>query len=445
MDDAGDGVAVDEGGPDLRRSTRGRRPRPAGGTWSRRRAPARCTISRMPMHRVPMPSQTPSSVARARPTPTSARTRPMRAPKSSSRTTGSSGALARRMNCDPGQVAAQVVGLLDGGAEGEALGDDREDQDADRPVPVLDGVRVPDLLVALVEREHAADGEQDDGDEEAVDVAFAAVAEGVFGGGLRAWPSCRRASSRPWLPESASECTPSASIEEEPLKAKATNLLTAMARLAPSAATIALVPPDALMCAGCPFRRPCRPAWRRVRCVRGTLLQSWVAPGLRPPTVARKTVPSPAAVGVFAGREEGGAARFQADPAAVGAGEAGAAGGAQQDLRCAVVERRGGRRRGRGRSGTAGTRRSGCRRPPRRRRSASGRSTPGSPALEADDAQQFGDVDVLGGEPAAQHVVGVGHDLDAEAARGRRAGRRRRGRGPRRAARTDVVEQHARR
>ena len=40
---------------------------------------------------------------------------------------------------------------------------------------------------------------------------------------------------------------------DEPLKANATNLATAMARLAPSAATIALVPPDALICAECPF------------------------------------------------------------------------------------------------------------------------------------------------------------------------------------------------
>jgi hypothetical protein len=49
------------------------------------------------------------------------------------------------------------------------------------------------------------------------------------------------------LPESARECTPSASIDEDPLKANATNLATAMDRLAPSAATIALFPPDALM------------------------------------------------------------------------------------------------------------------------------------------------------------------------------------------------------
>lgn len=55
-------------------------------------------ISRTPIHRVPMPSQTPSPVSRAMPTPARARTRPTSAPRSSSRTTGSSGALARLMN-----------------------------------------------------------------------------------------------------------------------------------------------------------------------------------------------------------------------------------------------------------------------------------------------------------------------------------------------------------
>lgn len=84
----------------------------------------------------------------------------------------------------PGTLAPQDVGLLDGRAEGEGLGDDREDQDADRPVPVRQLVRVLDLLVALVEGEHAADREEDDRDEEGVDVALAAVAEGVLRGGL---------------------------------------------------------------------------------------------------------------------------------------------------------------------------------------------------------------------------------------------------------------------
>lgn len=50
------------------------------------------------MHRVPMPSQTPSPVASAMLTPPSARIRPTSAPRSSKRTTGSSGALAWRTN-----------------------------------------------------------------------------------------------------------------------------------------------------------------------------------------------------------------------------------------------------------------------------------------------------------------------------------------------------------
>jgi hypothetical protein len=46
-------------------------------------------------------------------------------------------------------------------------------------------VRLAQLLDALVEREDAADAEQDDRDDEGVDVALAAVAEGVLGvGGL---------------------------------------------------------------------------------------------------------------------------------------------------------------------------------------------------------------------------------------------------------------------
>lgn len=84
----------------------------------------------------------------------------------------------------PGAVAARLVGLTDRRTEGEDLGDDREDQDPDRPVPGLDLVRVLDLLVALVDREHAADREEDDGDEERVDVALAPVAEGVLRSGF---------------------------------------------------------------------------------------------------------------------------------------------------------------------------------------------------------------------------------------------------------------------
>jgi len=49
------------------------------------------------------------------------------------------------------------------------------------------------------------------------------------------------------LPESARECTPSASIEEDPENAQAMNFVTAMPRFAPSAAMIALLPPEVLM------------------------------------------------------------------------------------------------------------------------------------------------------------------------------------------------------
>ena len=51
-------------------------------------------------------------------------------------------------------------------------------------------------------------------------------------------------SSSAWLPESATECTDSASIELDAVSRNATNLVTAMPRLAASAARIALVLPS---------------------------------------------------------------------------------------------------------------------------------------------------------------------------------------------------------
>ncbi|GAA2214349.1 hypothetical protein GCM10009850_098140 [Nonomuraea monospora] len=48
------------------------------------------------------------------------------------------------------------------------------------------------------------------------------------------------------MPESATEWMPSASIEEDPVNAAATNFATAIAKFAVKAATIALVPPLAL-------------------------------------------------------------------------------------------------------------------------------------------------------------------------------------------------------
>ena len=61
---------------------------------------------------------------------------------------------------------------------------------------------------------------------------------------------------------SATECTPSASIDDAPVKAKPMNLAMAIARLASRATTTDLVP--------CPWtsrmssRRPCRPGPERV-------------------------------------------------------------------------------------------------------------------------------------------------------------------------------------
>jgi hypothetical protein len=81
---------------------------------------------------------------------------------------------------DPGLVLrADLVALLDRGAQRERLQQDRDAQNRQRDPQVLEFVRIQDLLDALVDREQAADGEQDDGHQERVDVALSAVAEGV--------------------------------------------------------------------------------------------------------------------------------------------------------------------------------------------------------------------------------------------------------------------------
>ena len=54
-------------------------------------------------------------------------------------------------------------------------------------------------------------------------------------------------SSKPWLPESATECTASASVAVEPLTMAATNLHAAIATLPASAAMTTLRLPSAAM------------------------------------------------------------------------------------------------------------------------------------------------------------------------------------------------------
>ena len=85
----------------------------------------------------------------------------------------------------PGLLPADVVRLDDGGPEREGLGNDRTQQHGQRNPPEVpfDGMRVLELVPCLIEGEEAADAEQDDGDNEGIDVALPAVAEGVLGAG----------------------------------------------------------------------------------------------------------------------------------------------------------------------------------------------------------------------------------------------------------------------
>ena len=127
----------------------------------------------------------PSPVIRVRPTPNSAKTRPSSAPRSSSRMTGSSGCLAVRMNltqlCLPRTWFDSMIAVRNEN-DSAMMAPDQHGQ-RNPPEVALDGVRVLDLLPRLVQREEAADAEQHDRDDEGVNVAFAAVAEGVFRAG----------------------------------------------------------------------------------------------------------------------------------------------------------------------------------------------------------------------------------------------------------------------
>ena len=143
-----------------------------------------------------------------RPTPMRAKTRPMSAAMSSSSTTGSSGCLAWRTNatqlCLPRtwfDSCTAVRSENDSSTIAMMSTSDRQPRHLER-------MRVVELLDALVEREDAADREQDDRDDEGVDVALAPVAEGVLLVGLplrlaaaeqQQQPGCRsrRASARP--------------------------------------------------------------------------------------------------------------------------------------------------------------------------------------------------------------------------------------------------------
>ena len=80
----------------------------------------------------------------------------------------------------------------------------------------LQRMRMTQLLVALIQREQRPQGEQHHRDQERGEVADPAVPKGWPGSGPR---RARRppASSIAWLPESATECRASASIEDAPV------------------------------------------------------------------------------------------------------------------------------------------------------------------------------------------------------------------------------------
>ena len=111
------------------------RPRRAAGSSSRPRGRPRRPPAARRCSAVPTPSQMPLPVSRVSPTPNRAKTRPISAAKSSSSTTGSSGALARADELAPTTARPRIwLRLADRGAEGEALQADRR-RPARRPAP----------------------------------------------------------------------------------------------------------------------------------------------------------------------------------------------------------------------------------------------------------------------------------------------------------------------
>ena len=137
------------------------------------------------------------------------------APKSSSSTTGSSGFLVPRMNCHHVRPAAQRVRLADPRCATTATRARCEAQHAERPHRRFELVRVRQLLDAFVDREHAAEREQHQRDDERPEVARRAVAERMRLVGRPVGPAARRATAAPGCPVSASEWIDSASIEAE--------------------------------------------------------------------------------------------------------------------------------------------------------------------------------------------------------------------------------------
>ena len=139
---------------------------------------------------VPMTSKIPFRVISVIPTPNSANTSPTSAAKSSSRITGSSGALAERMNffqdCWPRVLLDSMMAVRKEKLSA-MIAATEHDQRHPPPRPVQQAVgfafvHLVPLVVRLVEGEQPADAEQHHGDDEAEDVAFPPVAERMLRG-----------------------------------------------------------------------------------------------------------------------------------------------------------------------------------------------------------------------------------------------------------------------
>src|SRR5215204_1818790 len=130
-----------------------------------------------PIASVPSPSKTGLPVTNARTMPSNANSRPSSAPESSSSRTGSSGLRDSRMYLSPAPHAPMRSGMAHSGPQGEALKAGGKHEDRDRHHRGVDVMRVGDLLIALVDREHAAEREEHDGDDERPEVPQPPVPE----------------------------------------------------------------------------------------------------------------------------------------------------------------------------------------------------------------------------------------------------------------------------
>ena len=142
---------------------------------------------------------------------------------SSSSTTGSSGFFVVWMNCHHERPAR------DGRPRDRAVRNDRPSSTiataSTTYATIGDSMcsRVDELLDALEHREHRAEREQHQRHHERPEVALGAVSERVRGARCALAARGPPRKSSPWLPVSATEWIASASIDAEPVIAKATN------------------------------------------------------------------------------------------------------------------------------------------------------------------------------------------------------------------------------